>query len=151
MLCGKLYACLLTKVVLITLLPSLIARGWVGSQTGWWILSESVSEGSHLNIASSHRVPVYGFRMLWLQIAIQLSTLFYHNLVIICFLLWCFTDKVKDPADQTHTLFLSFRAASEIRARLRWSKTKPSSTTSPRSRFSVVRSKEFENARQNLQ
>ena len=75
-------AWLLTQLWLITFLPSLNAWRWVGPQTEWWLPPQSVSEGRCLSIYVSghiHRDPVYGFLMLWPNLAIDPFALFYHG------------------------------------------------------------------------
>ena len=65
------FACMIVSPIMVeTLLPSLIARWWVGPQ----LLLQSVSDGWHLTInicGKAHRGLVCIFLVFWLQIAID--------------------------------------------------------------------------------
>ena len=60
---------------MIALLPSLLARQWVGPQTKWRVLPQSVSGGRCLAInvcGRAHCGSVRGFLAFWLQVTIAL-------------------------------------------------------------------------------
>ena len=100
MVCGKLQAWWLTQLWLITLLPSLIARWWVGPQTKCLLRSQPVSDRWRLTTnvcARAYRGPFVV--VLCSGFSSPLSALLYFItvFVIICVSLWCFTDKVEDP------------------------------------------------------
>ena len=48
-----------------------------------------------------HHGPICSFHLLWIQIATEPSTLFYRSFMIICVVLWCFSD-VDDPTGTEH-------------------------------------------------
>ena len=76
------FAWLLTQLWLIALLPSLIARRWVGPQTKWRLPPQSISDGRCLAIyvcGRTLRGPVYGFLEFWLQSGIDPLALFHHG------------------------------------------------------------------------
>ena len=79
------------------------------SHTSDWMMAllQSVSEGCRLPISVCDQAsdPTCSFCLLWLQFAIKPSALFHCNFVIICVLLWCFTDEADNLSymDQTYT------------------------------------------------
>ena len=70
------------QIMVHTLLPSLIARRWVGTQTKWRLPPQSVSAGCRLTIIVWGRGPICGFLGFWLQIAIEPFVLFHHSVCI---------------------------------------------------------------------
>ena len=70
-------ACIL--LIQLQLLPSLLARRWVGFQTKRQLLPRSVSDGRRLTInvyIRAHHGPVCGFLVFWLQLTIGPFALF---------------------------------------------------------------------------
>ena len=76
-------ACAVIDMIMVdTLHPTLIARRWVGPQTKWRLPPQSVSEGWCLTInvfGRTHRGPVCGSLVFWLQIAIEHFASFHHS------------------------------------------------------------------------
>ena len=78
---------MLTQLWLITMLPSLIARFWVGPQTKGWFPPSSVSDGWRQTInvlGRAHRSPACDFLVSWLQVAVEpfafsFDYMFYHS------------------------------------------------------------------------